>query len=249
MAIRNDPVGQDTMDELQIFNNPDFGDIRTMTIDGEAWFVGKDVAAALGYAKPENALSAHIDEEDKTTTLIQGTGSNYKSKTILINESGLYSLILSSKLPSARKFKRWVTSEVLPTLRKTGRYNIVTAPAPAAEQRVLTTDDYLKAASIVATCRNERLPYVMHYLTQGGFEAPQIAEADRSRADSAQAIRLIRDVKATYGMSNAQIGRIVGLDRTQVSGYANGQRGMSAQRAARIVQQLTDALAQMQGAQ
>lgn len=248
MAMCNDHAGRDAMDELQVFSSPDFGDIRTMIIDGEAWFVGKDVAAALGYAKPENALSAHIDEEDKTTTLIQGTGSNYKSKTILINESGLYSLILSSKLPSARKFKRWVTSEVLPTLRKTGRYNIVTAPAPA-EQRILTTDDYLKAASIVAACRSERLPYVMHYLTRGGFDAPQIADADRSRADSAQAIRMIRDVKATYGMSNAQIGRIVGLDRTQVSCYANGQRGMSAQRAARIVQQLTDALAQMQGVQ
>lgn len=247
MAIRNDPVGQDTMDGLQIFNNPDFGDIRTMTIDGEAWFVGKDVAAALGYAKPENALSAHIDEEDKTTTLIQGTGSNYKSKTILINESGLYSLILSSKLPTARKFKRWVTSEVLPTLRKTGRYNIVTAPAPA-EQRILTTDDYLKAASIVAACRSERLPYVMHYLTRGGFDAPCFA-AENNSGDPVEAIRLIMDAKAIYGLNNAQIGRIVGLDRVQISRYANGQCGMSAQRAAKVVQQLTDALSQMQGAQ
>ena len=109
-------------DSLRVFNNEEFGKIRTVTIDDEIWFVGKDVAVALGYAKPENALAAHVDEEDKTTTLIQGDGSNYKSKAILINESGLYSLVLSSKLPTAKKFKRWVTSEILPTLRKTGTY-------------------------------------------------------------------------------------------------------------------------------
>jgi prophage antirepressor-like protein len=75
-------------------------------------FVGKDVAQALGYAKPENAIATHVDVDDKTTTLIQGTGSNYKSRAVLINESGLYSLILSSKLPQAKAFKRWVTAEV-----------------------------------------------------------------------------------------------------------------------------------------
>lgn len=110
------------MNELQIFKNPEFGEIRTIEVKNEPWFVGKDVAEILGYAKPENAISAHVDEEDKTTTLIQGNGSNYKSKTTIINESGLYSLVLSSKLPTAKKFKRWVTSEVLPTIRKTGGY-------------------------------------------------------------------------------------------------------------------------------
>ena len=88
--------------------------------NGEVLFVGKDVATALGYSKSRNALAAHVDEEDKTTALIQGPGSNYKSKAVLINESGLYSLILSSKLPQAKAFKRWVTSEVLPQIRKTG---------------------------------------------------------------------------------------------------------------------------------
>ena len=89
---------------------------------GEPFFVGKDVATALGYKKPENALAVHVDEEDKTTTLIQGTGSNYKTRVTVINESGLYSLVLSSKLPQARVFKRWVTSEVLPQIRRTGGY-------------------------------------------------------------------------------------------------------------------------------
>ena len=110
------------MSELQVFNNDEFGSIRTWVVDDEPWFVGKDIATILGYAKPENAIANHVDDEDKTSTLIQGSGSNYKSKAILINESGLYSLILSSKLPSAKKFKRWVTGEVLPSIRKTGSY-------------------------------------------------------------------------------------------------------------------------------
>ena len=110
------------MNELQIFNSPEFGQVRTVTIDGEPWFVAKDVAMALGYAKPENAVANHIDLEDKTSTLIQGSGSNYKSKATLINESGLYSLVLSSKLPTAKKFKHWVTAEILPSIRRTGGY-------------------------------------------------------------------------------------------------------------------------------
>ena len=110
------------MNELQVFNNDEFGSVRTWVVDDVPWFVGKDIATILGYAKPENAIANHVDDEDKTSTLIQGSGSNYKSKAILVNESGLYSLILSSKLPSAKKFKRWVTGEVLPSIRKTGSY-------------------------------------------------------------------------------------------------------------------------------
>lgn len=93
------------MQEIQIFNNAEFGSVRTLEVNGEPYFVGKDVAEILGYAKPENAIATHVDNEDKTTTLIQGTGSNYKSNAVVINESGLYSLILSSKLPTAKKFK------------------------------------------------------------------------------------------------------------------------------------------------
>ena len=90
--------------------------------DGQIGFVGKDVAEVLGYKKSRNAIAEHVDEDDKTTALIQGPGSNYKTQAILINESGLYALILSSKLPRAREFKHWVTSEVLPQIRKTGGY-------------------------------------------------------------------------------------------------------------------------------
>lgn len=108
--------------EIKIFENEEFGSVRTMEINGEPYFVGKDVATILGYVKPENAIANHVDDEDKTTTLIQGTGSNYKSNAVIINESGLYSLILSSKLPKAKEFKHWVTSEILPSIRKTGGY-------------------------------------------------------------------------------------------------------------------------------
>lgn len=95
-----------------MFNHPEFGTVRTVEISGEPWFVGKDVATALGYANPSNAVSVHVDEEDKTHAPIQGGCSTGIQDTIVINESGLYSLILSSKLPSAKEFKHWVTSEV-----------------------------------------------------------------------------------------------------------------------------------------
>ncbi len=111
-----------TENMIKMFNNDKFGSIRTVVLNDEPYFVGKDIAVALGYAKPENAITNHVDTEDKTTTLIQGTGSNYKSKAVVINESGLYSLIFGSKLKDAKQFKHWVTSEVLPTIRKTGGY-------------------------------------------------------------------------------------------------------------------------------
>lgn len=109
------------MNELRIFNNADFGDIRTVEQDGGIWFVGKDVAEALGYSNPSNAVISHVDDEDKLRTQIKYAGQNREIS--IINESGLYSLVLSSKLPSAKAFKRWITSEVIPSIRKTGSYN------------------------------------------------------------------------------------------------------------------------------
>ena len=106
--------------EVQIFENAEFGKVRMIVKDGEPYFVGRDVADILGYAKPENAIATHVDEEDKLTHRFSASGQN--REMTIINESGLYSLILSSKLPAAKKFKRWVTSEVLPSIRKTGGY-------------------------------------------------------------------------------------------------------------------------------
>ena len=103
--------------EIQIFKDERVGEVRTMVINGEPWFVGKDVAEVLGYNSPSVAICENVDSEDKTTFVISESGSKYKSKTTFINESGLYALILSSKLPQAKEFKRWVTSEVLPQIR------------------------------------------------------------------------------------------------------------------------------------
>lgn len=109
------------MNELRIFNNADFGDVRTVEKDGNIWFVGKDVAEALGYARTADAVKAHIDADDKGVCVLPTPGG--RQETTIINESGLYSLVLSSKLPSAKAFKRWITSEVIPSIRKTGSYN------------------------------------------------------------------------------------------------------------------------------
>lgn len=122
------------MNELRIFNNADFGDIRTVEQDGGIWFVGKDVAEALGYSNPSNAVISHVDDEDKLRTQIKYAGQN--REVSIINESGLYSLVLSSKLPSAKAFKRWITSEVIPSIRKTGSYNKPSKqPTTQQEQR------------------------------------------------------------------------------------------------------------------
>lgn len=108
------------MENLQIFKNEEFGEIRTVTVNNEPWFVGKDVANILGYQNGSRDINRHVDEEDKLTERIVLSGQN--REVIVINESGLYSLILSSKMPNAKKFKHWVTSEILPTIRKTGGY-------------------------------------------------------------------------------------------------------------------------------
>ena len=130
------------MNDLKIFENKEFGEIRTVIKDGEPWFVGRDVALALGYAKPENAVMVHIDDDDKTLTLIQGRCSTGSQNTTIINESGLYSLVLSSKQPNAKKFKKWVTSEVLPSIRKNGGY--------IAGQDTMSDDELMARALQVA---------------------------------------------------------------------------------------------------
>lgn len=110
------------MNEIQIFNSEEFGDIRIVQLNNETYFVGKDVATALGYANPKNAVPTHVSEEDKLSTQIEYAGQ--RREVTVINESGLYALIFGSKLESAKRFKHWVTSEVLPAIRKTGNYKI-----------------------------------------------------------------------------------------------------------------------------
>lgn len=129
------------MNDLQIFENPEFGQVRTVEIDGTPWLVGKDVAVALGYKNPQKALHDHVDAEDVTVNdlfTVNGTPA------ALINESGLYSLILSSKMPKAKAFKHWVTGEVLPAIRKNGVYESVKAQQHI--EQLETTNAQLNAA-------------------------------------------------------------------------------------------------------
>ncbi len=134
------------MKAMKIFRHEMFGDIRTMTNEkGETFFVGKDVAEALGYKNPQKALRDHVDEEDKTLNVsftVNGTAP------IIINESGLYSLVLSSKLPQAKEFKHWVTSEVLPQIRKTGRYELL----PKEVKRLAAQADYCQQVLLSVSC-------------------------------------------------------------------------------------------------
>lgn len=135
------------MNELQIFNNEEFGNVRSFMIDNEPWFVGKDVAEALGYKNVRDSLARHIDSDDKRDGVVIHDSMGREQKPIIINESGLYSLILSSKLESAKKFKHWVTSEVLPTLRKTGSYAKV--PTDPRELLMLTIKAHEQTAQRV----------------------------------------------------------------------------------------------------
>ncbi len=135
---------------IQIFRNEMFGEIRTMTNEkGETFFVGKDVAIALGYKNTSKAVQQHVDEEDKGTLPIRE--SAYETRAIVINESGLYSLILSSKLEQAKAFKRWVTSEVLPTIRKTGKYQLQPHEFRLLGEKAEYCDEVLQSVDCVTT--------------------------------------------------------------------------------------------------
>lgn len=156
------------MNNLQIFNSPDFGQIRTIQQNGEPWFVGKDVAKILGYERADNAIRNHVDDEDKLMHQISASGQN--REMYIINESGLYSLILSSKMPKAKEFKRWVTSEVIPAIRKTGKYEAMAQAVPindepATDFTQLEFDQRIRIAAIIASCRRERLPLVAKVLS------------------------------------------------------------------------------------
>lgn len=222
------------MNEMQIFQNEEFGQIRSLMIDDEPWFVGKDVAVALGYAKPQNAIKAHVDDEDKSTTPIQGTA--YETRAIIINESGLYSLILSSKLEAAKRFKRWVTSEVLSTLRKTGRYTLQgQASEPLLPERAITPDDYIKAADIISRCTNTRLPIAVDLLSKAGIKIPLVTSSDGLYTDEIETGRL-QLILQRYTVSEAA--EKTGLARPVISRYRNGKSTPKADRYRMIVELL-----------
>lgn len=223
------------MNELQVFSNPEFGQLRTVMIDNEPWAVGKDVATALGYKNPSKAVKDHVDDEDARTEILPySQNGKTVGKLNIVNESGLYSLILSSKLPSAKQFKRWVTSEVLPELRRTGSYTV-----QKGQTRVLTPDDYIRAASIVSTCRNERMPYVIDLLKQSGIEITFHVNSNPNKDIDGDAARMINRAVNEYGMKIRQIARLTGLQPTQVTRIRSGESVPQTARAKIICDTLT----------
>lgn len=140
------------MNQLEIFKNREFGEIRTVTVDGEPWFVAKDIAEILQYTNTQKAIRDHVDEEDKLTERIVLSGQN--REVICINESGLYSLILSSKMPGAKRFKRWVTSEVLTQIRRTGTY-----------QKPLTPQEMMRVQLGMIDGHEERITHLENTMT------------------------------------------------------------------------------------
>ena len=222
------------MNEMTVFQNPDFGAVRSLTMDGEPWFVGRDVATALGYKKPQNAILSHVDDEDRALAPIQGGCSTGTQQTIIINESGLYSLILSSKLPDAKKFKRWVTSEVLPAIRKTGRFAM---DGPVDR---LTPDDYIRAASIVAKCNDRRLPVALKLLETAGI-SPEILKGFQKDRESPQKDKITADelvhlqtVLSCYTVRQAA--ELVNLSPGLISFYRRGLRLPSRERYGKMIE-------------
>lgn len=182
------------MSDIKVFENSEFGSVRTVEINNEPWFVGKDVAELLGYSNPQKAVRDHIDEEDKTLNesfTVNGTMG------VLINESGLYSLVLSSKLPNAKAFKRWITTEVIPTIRKHGAY----MTAEKVEEALLNPDVLIKLATELKHEREQRI------MAQAQIEAdrPKVIFADAVAAS--QTSILVGEMAKLLRQNGVQIGR------------------------------------------
>lgn len=189
------------MNDLQIFKNEQFGSIRTLEINGEPWFVGKDVAEVLGYAATRNAIATHVDNEDKLTHQISASGQ--MRDVIFINESGLYSLILSSKLPTAKEFKRWVTSEVLPSIRKTGTYTKPTAQNPEIAQT--------RAAAMMLNAKSRIATQMMKLWTAAGVEPQYQALAMNDYYEGLSVPRIAFKTEATAMYDLTTIAKHLGV--------------------------------------
>ena len=217
------------MNELRIFDNQEFGQIRVIDQNGDPWFVGKDVAEALGYSNSRKALSDHVDEEDKGVTKRDTLGG--AQDMTIINESGLYSLILSSKLPSAKKFKRWVTSEVLPSIRKHGEYvtpqkteadKAKTAEAHLMNAKSRMAGMYLKIAREVKTLSTEYKNILAAKAAETLAGVPVLPlPKSKQKTYSAKEIGELFDISAN------KVGRIANTHGLKVSEYGEYYRSKS----------------------
>lgn len=221
------------MNELQTFRNEELGTIRAVTIEDEPWFVGKDVAEALGYTNSRKVLADHVDGEDKNT-VTNRDGNKGNPNIVIINESGLYSLIFSSKLPSAKKFKRWVTNEVLPAIRKTGTYK--------GQKPQTDLETVMKCAELVANCTNENRQYVLKVLSVAipgvdepatpptpkdkglrGFYYPQRMHNLSGKSTGTEFdFQKLDEILKERRMSNGELGKKADLYPNNISRYRRG---------------------------
>lgn len=197
------------MNSLQIFKNPDFGQVRVTEQGGEPWFIGKDLAVILGYSNSRDAISKHVDDEDKGVAKCD-TPSGTQNMTI-INESGLYSLILSSKLPTAKQFKRWVTSEILPSIRKNGGY--------IAGQETLSDDELMAKALMVAQNKIAEKDKQIKMMQPKALFADAVATSSTSI--------LIGDLAKLLKQNGVNIGQKRLFEWLRSNGYLIKQKGSS----------------------
>lgn len=208
--------------KYRYLRTPEFGEIRTLTIDGMPWFVLKDVCEVLGATNDRN-VAARLDTDEKGARLMDTLGG--PQEMTVINESGLYSVILRSDKPKAKTFRKWVTSEVLPAIRREGAYVLPLASGDStAPLRTLTPDDYLAAARLIAGCRPDRLMIVIDTLERGGWDlgnARSRLPAVGSTADIAERITAARD---RYRLSYNYIAAHTGISPQTICAYAEGRR-------------------------
>lgn len=203
--------------QIEIFKNEEFGQVRTMLINNEPYFVGKDVASILGYKEPRSAVSKKVDEEDRGVSKI-ATPSGTQEMTV-INESGLYSLILSSKLPSAKKFKRWVTSEVLPTIRKSGTYAIANTKVDKLTdmevETKLNNSQTRKANSLMRMHKQCNDPIVKELLFKKAIETL----TGKKLIDNTRKTYSAEEIGKKFGISANRVGRIANANNLKTEQY------------------------------
>lgn len=197
------------MNELQVFENAQFGQVRTVQKDGQPWFVGKDVASALGYSNPRKALYDHVDDEDKADGVTIRDSMGRTQNPVIINESGMYSLVMSSKLPNARQFKRWVTNEVLPSIRKSGGY--------IAGQETMTDAELLSKALLVAQRQIEARDVQIEAMTPKALFADAVSASKTSI--------LIGELAKLLKQNGVDIGQNRLFQWLRENGYLIRQRG------------------------
>ena len=203
--------------QIKVFNNTEFGEIRSMTIDGEPYFVGKDVAAALGYTNTRKALADHVDNEDKKDGVTIRDSIGRDQKPIVINESGMYSLILSSKLEGAKRFKRWVTSEILPSIRKTGAYATDSAAAEYKARELRIKEMNAQARLINAETRRLTVLQKGKGLSQVAVDTLAVKAVERVTGKDLG--DYLPQVEKTYSAS--EIGNALGITAAKVGRLAN----------------------------